>query len=56
MVFFCSVLPEEEWFADVAQIAIKMLDGKATFGTTDREVVSPTASVSVSSVVSHGSI
>ncbi|OWM89591.1 exocyst complex component EXO84A [Punica granatum] len=48
-----SVLPEEEWFAEVAQIAIKMLSGKANFGM-ERDVVSPTAK-SISSVVSHGS-
>ncbi|XP_073054343.1 exocyst complex component EXO84A [Primulina eburnea] len=53
-----SELPEDEWFADVAQIAIKMLSGKANFGNTDRDMSSPTASVSarsVSSVHSHGS-
>lgn len=51
--FSGSVLPEEEWFADVAQIAIKMLSGKANFGM-ERDVVSPTAK-SISSVLSHGS-
>lgn len=53
-----SVLPEDEWFADVAQIAIKMLTGKANFGNVDRAITSPTASVSaksISSVLSHGS-
>ncbi|KAL3841014.1 hypothetical protein ACJIZ3_025605 [Penstemon smallii] len=53
-----SMLPEDEWFADVAQIAIKMLTGKANFGDVDRDTGSPTASVSarsVSSVHSHGS-
>uniref|UniRef100_A0A5B6YRN4 Exocyst component Exo84 C-terminal domain-containing protein n=1 Tax=Davidia involucrata TaxID=16924 RepID=A0A5B6YRN4_DAVIN len=52
------VLPEEDWFADVAQIAIKMLTGKANFGNVDKDVISPTASVSaksISSVLSHGS-
>ncbi|XP_010255764.1 PREDICTED: exocyst complex component EXO84A [Nelumbo nucifera] len=44
-----SVLPEDEWFADVAQIALKMLSGKATFGTGDRDVESPTASISAQS-------
>nr|GMD04552.1 exocyst complex component exo84a [Ipomoea batatas] len=51
-----STLPDDEWFADVAQIAIKMLNGKANFGNMEREagaVGSPTASVS--SPVSHGS-
>ncbi|KMT07174.1 hypothetical protein BVRB_6g154990 [Beta vulgaris subsp. vulgaris] len=41
-----STLPEDEWFAEVAQIAVKMLEGKATFGNEEREVVSPTASMS----------
>lgn len=55
---FYSVLPEDEWFADVAQIAIKMLTGKANFANVDRDVASPSASVSaksISSIVSHGS-
>ncbi|EEF42227.1 protein with unknown function [Ricinus communis] len=46
-----SALPEDDWFAEVAQIAIKMLSGKANFGNIDRDVSSPTAS----SVLSHGS-
>ncbi|XP_021293217.1 exocyst complex component EXO84A [Herrania umbratica] len=53
-----SVLPEDDWFAEVAQIAIKMLSGKANFSSMDRDVTSPTASISaksISSVVSHGS-
>ncbi|KAG6708409.1 hypothetical protein I3842_06G079800 [Carya illinoinensis] len=53
-----SVLPEDDWFAEVAQIAIKMLNDKANFGNIDRDVTSPTASVSgksISSVLSHGS-
>ncbi|CAH9087483.1 unnamed protein product [Cuscuta epithymum] len=52
-----SMLPEDEWFADVAQIAIKMLTGKANFGNVEREGVgSPTASArSASSPISHGS-
>ncbi|GAB4829206.1 Exocyst complex component exo84a [Ancistrocladus abbreviatus] len=45
-----SLLPEEEWFAEVAQIAIKMLMGKANFGDLDREALSPTASVSSATV------
>ncbi|OMO55013.1 Vacuolar protein sorting-associated protein 51 [Corchorus olitorius] len=52
-----SVLPEDDWFAEVAQIAIKMLTGKANFSNMDRDT-SPTASVSaksISSVLSHGS-
>lgn len=51
-------MPEDEWFVEVAQIAVKMLTGKATFGNEERDVTSPTASVSgksMSSVHSHGS-
>ncbi|KAI9169817.1 hypothetical protein LWI28_018119 [Acer negundo] len=49
---FGSVLPEDDWFAEVAQIAIKMLIGKANFGNNvERDDTSPTAS----SIVSHGS-
>ncbi|XP_030957540.1 exocyst complex component EXO84A [Quercus robur] len=50
-----SVLPEDDWFAEVAQIAIKVLTGKANFGNVDRDVTSPTASISATSVFSHGS-
>ncbi|THG22808.1 hypothetical protein TEA_025653 [Camellia sinensis var. sinensis] len=50
-----SVLPEDDWFADVAQIAIKMLTGKANFGNVDQDITSPTASVSARSTLSHGS-
>ncbi|XP_022158082.1 exocyst complex component EXO84A isoform X2 [Momordica charantia] len=53
-----SALPEDDWFAEVAQIAIKMLSGKANFSNVDRDPTSPTASVSaksISSVHSHGS-
>ncbi|PQQ07541.1 exocyst complex component EXO84A [Prunus yedoensis var. nudiflora] len=53
-----SVLPEDDWFAEVAQIAIKMLTGKANFSNVEQDVTSPTQSVSaksVSSVYSHGS-
>ncbi|KAF6162643.1 hypothetical protein GIB67_013257 [Kingdonia uniflora] len=55
---FNSVLPEDDWFADVSHIAMKMLTGKGKFGIGDRDITSPTASVSaqsVSSVLSHGS-
>ncbi|KAL3511198.1 hypothetical protein ACH5RR_030599 [Cinchona calisaya] len=53
-----STMPEDDWFAEVAQIAIKMLTGKANFGSMERDLGSPTASISarsVSSVHSHGS-
>lgn len=58
VVLWSSALPEDDWFAEVAQIAIKMLTGKANFGNVDREATSPTASISaksMSSVHSHGS-
>ncbi|XP_027772149.1 exocyst complex component EXO84A-like [Solanum pennellii] len=45
-----SVLPEDDWFAEVAQIAIDMLTGKTQVGAMEN-VNSPTAS----SVLSHGS-
>ncbi|CAI0379533.1 unnamed protein product, partial [Linum tenue] len=47
-----SVLPEEDWFNEVSQIAIKMLTGKGNFGSVERDVASPTASISASSVIS----
>lgn len=56
-ILICSVLQDDEWFADVAQIAIKMLTGKANFADVEHDG-SPTASVSArsaSSVHSHGS-
>ncbi|XP_021685388.2 exocyst complex component EXO84A [Hevea brasiliensis] len=46
-----SALPEDDWFAEVAQIAIKMLSGKANFGNVEQDITSPTAS----SIMSHGS-
>ncbi|KAK8627330.1 hypothetical protein V6N13_134943 [Hibiscus sabdariffa] len=45
-----SVLPEDDWFAEVAQIAIKMLSGKGNFTGMEGEVTSPTASASASAV------
>ncbi|XP_010475900.1 PREDICTED: exocyst complex component EXO84A [Camelina sativa] len=40
-----STLPEEEWFAEVTQIAIKMLMGKGNFGGhAERDVTSPSVS------------
>ncbi|KAJ4711228.1 Exocyst complex component EXO84A [Melia azedarach] len=53
-----SVLPEDDWFAEIAQIAIKMLSGKVNFGNEERDATSPTASISaksMSSGISHGS-
>ncbi|XP_042504737.1 exocyst complex component EXO84B-like [Macadamia integrifolia] len=53
-----SVLPEDEWFAEFAQIALKTLTGKTKFSSDDRDIASPTASISaqsISSVISHGS-
>ncbi|KAL9678312.1 hypothetical protein QQ045_016155 [Rhodiola kirilowii] len=40
-----SVLPEDEWFGEVSQIATKMLTGRADFGNIKHDVTSPTASV-----------
>ncbi|XP_074270438.1 exocyst complex component EXO84A-like [Silene latifolia] len=47
-----SSLPEDEWFSEVAQMAMKMLSGEGNFRSDDREtsVDSPTASA-----FSHGS-
>ncbi|KAM0987330.1 hypothetical protein ACFX13_011675 [Malus domestica] len=46
-----SVLPEDDWFAEVAQIAIKMLTGKANFSNVEQDVTSPNQSARSS----HGS-
>ncbi|KAF3430956.1 hypothetical protein FNV43_RR25686 [Rhamnella rubrinervis] len=53
-----GVLPEDEWFNDVCQDAIERLSGKPKAINGDRDLNSPTASVSaqsISSVRSHGS-
>ncbi|KAJ6720024.1 EXOCYST COMPLEX COMPONENT EXO84A [Salix viminalis] len=53
-----SVLPEDEWFNEICQDAMERLSGKPKGIDGDREVNSPTASVSaqsISSVRSHGS-
>lgn len=53
-----SVLPEDEWFNDICQDAIERLSGKPKVANGDRDLNSPTASVSaqsISSVRSHGS-
>uniref|UniRef100_A0A0C9QR77 TSA: Wollemia nobilis Ref_Wollemi_Transcript_13085_3076 transcribed RNA sequence n=1 Tax=Wollemia nobilis TaxID=56998 RepID=A0A0C9QR77_9CONI len=53
-----SVLPEDDWFVDVAQESILKLSGRSRNINGDREPNSPTASVSaqsMSSVRSHGS-
>ncbi|KAL9351225.1 hypothetical protein Peur_053905 [Populus x canadensis] len=52
------VLPEDEWFNEICQDAMERLSGKPKAIDGDREVNSPTASVSaqsISSVRSHGS-
>ncbi|KAF9675079.1 hypothetical protein SADUNF_Sadunf10G0194100 [Salix dunnii] len=52
------VLPEDEWFNEICQDAMERLSGKPKGIDGDREVNSPTASVSaqsISSVRSHGS-
>lgn len=53
-----SVLPEDDWFNDICQEAIDRLSGKPKAINGDRELNSPTASVSaqsISSVRSHSS-
>ncbi|XP_024030870.1 exocyst complex component EXO84B isoform X2 [Morus notabilis] len=53
-----SVLPEDDWFNDVCQEAIERLSGKPKGINGERELNSPTASISaqsISSVRSHGS-
>ncbi|KAG8100385.1 hypothetical protein GUJ93_ZPchr0013g34633 [Zizania palustris] len=53
-----SVLPGDDWFMDIAQEVVSMISGKGRVANGDREVNSPTASVSahsMSSFKSHGS-
>lgn len=53
-----SVLPEDDWFNDICQEAIDRLSGKPKAMNGDRELNSPTASVSaqsISSARSHSS-
>ncbi|KAJ7962700.1 Exocyst complex component EXO84B [Quillaja saponaria] len=53
-----SVLPEDEWFNEICQDAIERLSGKPKAVNGDRDLNSPTASVSaqsISSVRSHSS-
>ena len=35
-----SVLPEDEWFVEVCEIAIKMLTGRAAFDNVEDDVAS----------------
>ena len=54
----CRVLPSDDWFIDVAQETISRISGKPRVANGEREVNSPTASVSaqsVSSARSHSS-
>jgi hypothetical protein len=54
----CSVLPGDDWFMDVSQEVVGMISGKGRAANGDREIHSPTASVSahsMSSFRSHGS-
>ncbi|CAI8593674.1 unnamed protein product [Vicia faba] len=37
-----SVLPEDEWFVEVSEIAIKMITGKAAFDNVEEDAYSPT--------------
>ncbi|KAK4427473.1 Exocyst complex component EXO84B [Sesamum alatum] len=53
-----SVLPEDDWFNEICQDAIEKLSGKPKIANGERDLNSPTASVSaqsISSVRSHGS-
>ncbi|XP_058074334.1 exocyst complex component EXO84B-like [Magnolia sinica] len=53
-----SVLPEDDWFVEISQEAINKLSGKGRSINGDRDLNSPTASVSalsISSARSHGS-
>uniref|UniRef100_A0A0E0E8V1 Exocyst component Exo84 C-terminal domain-containing protein n=1 Tax=Oryza meridionalis TaxID=40149 RepID=A0A0E0E8V1_9ORYZ len=53
-----SVLPGDDWFMDVSQEVVSMISGKGRAANGDREINSPTASVSahsMSSFRSHGS-
>ncbi|XP_073049577.1 exocyst complex component EXO84B [Primulina eburnea] len=53
-----SVLPEDDWFNEICQDAIERLSGKPKLVNGERDLNSPTASVSaqsISSVRSHGS-
>ncbi|WOL04202.1 hypothetical protein Cni_G12923 [Canna indica] len=53
-----STLPSDDWFFDVAQETISRISGKARYGNGERELNSPTASISaqsISSIKSHGS-
>ncbi|CAH9138912.1 unnamed protein product [Cuscuta epithymum] len=53
-----SILPENEWFEDMCQDAVVRLSGSAKASNGERDLSSPTASVSaqsISSFRSHGS-
>lgn len=57
-LLLCSVLPGDDWFMDVAQEVVGMISGRGRAANGDREINSPTASVSahsMSSFRSHGS-
>ncbi|KAL4589329.1 hypothetical protein LXL04_002235 [Taraxacum kok-saghyz] len=53
-----GVLPEDEWFGEISQDAMDRLSGKPRVANGERDLSSPTASVSaqsISSIRSHGS-
>ncbi|KAH6773304.1 exocyst complex component 84B [Perilla frutescens var. hirtella] len=53
-----SVLPEDDWFNEICQDSMEKLSGKPKIANGERDLNSPTASVSaqsISSVRSHGS-
>ncbi|XP_074558003.1 exocyst complex component EXO84B-like [Curcuma longa] len=51
-----SVLPSNDWFFDIAQETIFRISGKARYGNGERELNSPTASVSAQSISSVRSL
>ncbi|KAG0481923.1 hypothetical protein HPP92_010007 [Vanilla planifolia] len=53
-----SVLPSDDWFIDIAQETVSKITGKTRMANGERDLNSPTASVSamsMSSIRSHGS-
>ncbi|KAG6517215.1 exocyst complex component EXO84B-like [Zingiber officinale] len=51
-----SVLPSNDWFFEIAQETIFRISGKARYGNGERELNSPTASVSAQSISSVRSL
>lgn len=56
--FFDSDLPYDEWFGEISEEAMNRLSGKSRVMNGERDLNSPTASISaqsMSSIRSHGS-